>query len=117
MAMDADAIKKLRAAAKQGDAKAQCELGLAYARGQGVKLDDAEAVRWFRLSAEQGFAPAQHVLSIACESGLGAEQDDTEAAKQGYANAQLIWVFYIIKGRALSRIMPEQSSGGDYVAA
>ncbi|MCK9681056.1 tetratricopeptide repeat protein, partial [Haemophilus influenzae] len=40
--------------AEQGYAKAQFNLGVMYAKGQGVKQDDFEAVKWFRKAAEQG---------------------------------------------------------------
>ena len=47
------AIDALRAAAEQGDAEAQFNLGVRYRDGTGVPQDDAEAVRWYRLAAEQ----------------------------------------------------------------
>ena len=42
----------LRMAAEQGDAAAQCRLGLAYASGEGVARDAKEAVKWWRLAAQ-----------------------------------------------------------------
>ena len=36
-------------AAEQGIARAEFNLGLMYATGEGVPQDDAEAVRWYRL--------------------------------------------------------------------
>ena len=47
-------MEDVRTCAEQGDARAQYNLGLMYARGDGVPEDDAEAVRWWRLAAEQG---------------------------------------------------------------
>ena len=47
-------LEDVRTCAEQGDARAQYNLGLMYARGDGVPEDDAEAVRWWRLAAEQG---------------------------------------------------------------
>ena len=42
--------------------RAQLNLGLMYAQGQGVPQDYQEAVRLYRLAAEQGNADAQMVL-------------------------------------------------------
>ena len=49
-----DAAALLRAAAEQGDASAQYNLGLMYLEGQGVKQDNAEAYAWIRTAAAQG---------------------------------------------------------------
>ena len=49
-----DAAVLLRAAAEQGDAEAQYNLGLMYLEGQGVKQDNAEAYAWIRTAAAQG---------------------------------------------------------------
>ena len=43
------------AAANQGNAQAQVNLGVRYLRGQGVAQDDAAALKWFRFSAAQEF--------------------------------------------------------------
>ena len=40
-------------------AKAQYELGLMHAKGQGVPQDYTEAMRRFRLAADQGYDKAQ----------------------------------------------------------
>jgi TPR repeat protein len=45
-------------AAEPGLAKAQYNLGVMYADGQGVGQDDAEAVMWVRNAAKQGLAEA-----------------------------------------------------------
>ena len=49
-------LDSLKAAAEQGDATAQFNLGLMYDTGEGVPKNDAEAARWFRMAAEQGLA-------------------------------------------------------------
>ena len=46
------------AAAKQGAAYAQYNLGIMYAKGDGVPENDAEAVKWYRKAADQGHAKA-----------------------------------------------------------
>jgi len=89
------AVKWFRKAAEQGNAIAQCNLGLFYAHGQGVKQDYAEAVKWFYKAAEQGNAIAQFSLGVCYVNGQGARQNYAEAVKwfrkaaeQGNAIAQ-----------------------------
>ncbi len=48
------ALRELRSLADQGDADAQFNLGLMYARGQGVPQDHAQAMKLYRMAAEQG---------------------------------------------------------------
>jgi TPR repeat protein len=62
-------------AAKQGDAKAQGNLGFMYDNGEGVPQDYAEAVKWYRMAAEQGDASAQYNLALMYASGEGLPQD------------------------------------------
>ena len=70
MAKDqAEAAKWFRKAAEQNDAKAQHDLGVCYANGEGVAKDHVEAVRWFRKAAEQNFAAAQNNLGVCYEQG------------------------------------------------
>jgi|ERR1017187_8580650 TPR repeat protein len=76
--------------------KAQYELGVKYANGQGVQKDDAKAVFWFRKAADRGNADAQEKLGEMYESGSGGlAKDDApavpwfrKAAEQGNAEAQ-----------------------------
>ena len=88
-------VQRLRQSAEQGDASAQCQLGMMYTQGLGGSRDDAEAVRWFRKSAEQGDAYGQLALGLMYAHGTGVEKDYSEAAKwyrksagQGLANAE-----------------------------
>ena len=50
---------EVKAKAESGLAKAQLNLGVMYAKGEGVEQDFKEAVKWSRLAAEQGHAKAQ----------------------------------------------------------
>jgi hypothetical protein len=50
--------------AKQGDARAQYNLGFMYYEGLGVSKDSKEAFKWFRLAAYQGYADAQFYLGM-----------------------------------------------------
>jgi len=49
-----DTAASLRAAAEQGDASAQYNLGVMYLEGLGVKQDSVEAYAWIRTAAAQG---------------------------------------------------------------
>ena len=91
----ATALREWHPLAKQGNAKAQSNLGVMYNKGQGVTQDYAEAAKWYRKAAEQGYADAQYNLGFMYDEGLGVPQDDDEAvrwyskgAEQGNAGAQ-----------------------------
>ena len=58
----ATALQLFRPLADQGNAGAQFNLGVMYAKDQGVPQNYAEAVRWYRLAADQGDANAQNNL-------------------------------------------------------
>lgn len=84
-----------RRLADQGDARAQYNLGVMYAKGRGVTKDWAEAMKWYRRAADLGYAEAQHYLGFMYSLGLGVTQDSAEAAKwyrkaadQGHTTAQ-----------------------------
>lgn len=70
---------QLRLLADKGDAEAENALGLRYAIGDGVKLDEKEAVRWFTKAAEQGSVSAQSKLGAFYYGGRGVKQDSTRA--------------------------------------
>ena len=67
------------AKAKQGDASAQYNLGVGYAKGDDVAKDYVEAVKWFRKAAEQGDASAQSNLGVRYYNGQGVAKDFVEA--------------------------------------
>ncbi len=82
-------------AANKGDADAQNNLGLMYAKGLGVPQDDKQAVSWFRKAAEKGDVEGQNNLGLTYAKGLGVPQDDKQAvswfrkaAEEGYPEAQ-----------------------------
>lgn len=89
-----EALRWCRTAAEQGDARAQCRLGLLYEQGKGVKRDPAEAATWYRKAAEQGDARAQNNLAALHLKGEGVDKDRDAAltwlrlaAAQGHAAA------------------------------
>jgi TPR repeat protein len=73
--IEAASLEQLRQMAEKGDPAAQNMMGLRYATGEGVKLDEREAVRWFTRAAEQGNVGAQSKLGSIYFSGRGVPQD------------------------------------------
>ena len=55
-------IDVLISSAERGDADSQYQLGLMYARGEGVEEDQWKAVQWFRRATRQRYEPARHEL-------------------------------------------------------
>jgi hypothetical protein len=51
----AEAVKWFRKAAEQGDAKAQFNLGVMYAKGQDVKKTLLAAYAWFTIAVANGY--------------------------------------------------------------
>ncbi len=76
----ASALREWRPLAKQGNAKAQYNLGVIYRKGQGVPQDDAEAVKLYRKAADQGDAVAQNNIGFMYDNGRGVPQDYAQAA-------------------------------------
>ena len=82
-------------AAAQGNAGAQCNLGLLYANGRGVPQDLARAREWYEKAAAQGHVDAQGGLGMMYANGDGVPQDHAQArewwekaAAQGDGRAQ-----------------------------
>jgi putative methionine-R-sulfoxide reductase with GAF domain len=69
--IDTSTLAQLRQLAEQGDPLAQNALGLRYAQGDGVKLNEEEAARWFTKAAEQGDVAAQSKLGSLYWVGRG----------------------------------------------
>lgn len=67
--------------AEQGDAEAQCRLGLCYSSGDGVTEDKTEAVKWYRKAAEKGNARALFNLGYSYQEGSGVIKDGAESIK------------------------------------
>ena len=75
------AAERFRKAAEQGYAPAQYNLGVCYAKGQGVAQNYAEAVKWYSKAAEQGNKYAQNNLGVCYCKGQGVAQNYAEAVK------------------------------------
>ena len=63
-------------AAKQGHAGAQFNLGVIYAKGQGIPQDNQQATHWFHLAAKQGHSGAQFNLGVMYSKGNTSSNDD-----------------------------------------
>src|ERR1700751_4216115 len=106
----ATAFRLWRPFADQGNANAQVNLGLMYAKGQGTPQNYAEALKWFRLAANQGETAAQFNLGLMYATGEGVPQDYAEALKwyrlaaaQGNANAQSNLAVMYVKGQGTTQ--------------
>jgi TPR repeat protein len=91
-----ESIRWLTAAANQGYAPAEYELGRIYLYGRGVPADYPQALRWERGAADQGDPRAQRDLAFMYERGFGVPVDPAQAAEwnrkaatQGQPEAQL----------------------------
>jgi TPR repeat protein len=69
------AARLFRPLAEQGIPAAQVNLGMMYAKGQGVPQDYQAALKWYRRAAEQGNGSAQNNLGLMYERGRGVRQD------------------------------------------
>ena len=94
----------LKKSADQGYAPAQCDLGICYENGEGVKQDFKEATRWVRMAADQGLAEGEYQLGFYYYHGAGVPKDlqkalewNQKAADQGYVPAIRAKELYKIK--------------------
>ena len=81
-------------AALAGEIHAQHNLGVAYAKGDGVAMDMSEAIKWWKLAARRGNANSQYNLgTLYVNSGLhdycAATHWWKQAAKNGVEQATL----------------------------
>jgi TPR repeat protein len=73
------AYQEFLAAAEEGHADSQFNVGLMYEKGIGVGKDEAEAVVWYGKSAAQGHSAAQYNLGVLYENGIGTGIDYAKA--------------------------------------
>jgi len=98
-----------RKAAEQGDAEAQCNMGMCYHSGTVVEQDLEQAVVWYRRAAGQGYAEAQYNLGRCYGTGEGVSEDRTQtvkwfrkAAEQGHILAQSCLAWRYLHGDGVS---------------
>ncbi len=103
-------IAALRAAAHDGDARAQNQLGTLFEDGLVVARDFGRALFWYRKSAEGGNPEGQLNLGRMYRGGLGIERDESRAAHwyraaagQGVAAAQFFLGLMYEAGRGVER--------------
>lgn len=102
-------LDQLQHLASQGDAKAENALGLRYATGDGVTLDEKQAARWFTSAAEHGNVAAQSKLGSLYWNGRGLPQSDNQAyfwtvlARAGGSDASKTMAPFIV-----ARLTPAQ---------
>jgi hypothetical protein len=91
----ATALREWKPLAEQGNAPAQTNLGVMYAKGRGVPQNFETAMKLHTLAAEQGNVLAQFNLGLMYEDGHGVPKNYKTAvrwyrlgAEQGYARAQ-----------------------------
>ncbi len=77
----ATALHEWQPIADAGDPHAQYNLGLLYARGQGVAQDYRQAASWYQKAAEQGVAAAQYNLGVMYANGQGVPASPQDASK------------------------------------
>ena len=75
------ALAEWQPLADSGNADGQFGIGLLYANGFGVALDDDQALKWYSLAADQGHADAQCNIAIMYQNGWGVPQSDEEAVR------------------------------------
>ena len=103
-------VSTLRAAAHDGDPRAQNHLGTLFEDGEVVARDFGRAIFWYRKAAEQGHARGQLNLGRMYRGGLGVERDESRAAYwyraaagQGVAEAQFFLGVMHDAGRGVER--------------
>jgi TPR repeat protein len=74
-----DPQQSLRDLAEKGQARAQVDLGLLYARGIGVEKDYATALQWLQRAAAQDTPRALFYMGVMYERGYGVPRDYTTA--------------------------------------
>jgi hypothetical protein len=102
-------FEAMKAAAENGDARAQSALGYAYDVGEGVTQNLETAAQWYRRAAEQGYANAQFNLAEMIRDGAGVPQSNedalawyTKAAMQGHSKAQYNVAMMYVKGEGVA---------------
>jgi hypothetical protein len=75
------AIAYFRRSPDQGFRSARYNLGVIFARGDGVEKDAEAAFEWYGLAAAQGHATAQFNLGVFYRDGLGTAADGRKAVE------------------------------------
>ena len=79
LAVETATLDQLKEMAARGNANAANAIGLRYATGEGVELNEREAAQWFIQAAEEGNIAAQSKLGAFYYSGRGVPRDPNRA--------------------------------------
>ena len=106
----ARALGQFRPLAQDGNARAEYQLGMSYAKGLGVARDYKRAAIWLRKSADQGYASAENDLGTLYDQGRGLTASPVQAAHwfrqaaaQGHGAAQLNLARLYLQGRGVQQ--------------
>jgi TPR repeat protein len=110
-------LTELRGLAAQGKPDAEVDLGLAYAKAEGVARDDAVARQWFERAASQGVAQAQYLTGAMLERGRGGPRSYADAlqwykraADQGYPPAEVALGRFYGRGLGVTRDVAQRTT-------
>ena len=99
----------LKAAAENGNAKAQLSLGYAYDVGRGVEQNLKSAAHWYQKAGAQGEPNAQFNYAEMLRDGAGVPQSSenaldwyTKAAMQGHSKAQYNIAMMYVEGEGVA---------------
>jgi TPR repeat protein len=74
-------LRSLNKPAAQGDAKAQLNLGIMYAKGRGVAHDDVQAYTWFDLAAANFTTKPHHDKAVKARDTLATPMTPAQIAE------------------------------------
>jgi TPR repeat protein len=107
----------LKKPAQLGNARPQHNLGVLYARGEGVAQNYAEAAMWYQRSAKQGYVPAQVKIGMIYAEARGLPRDLANAYKWLSVAATFGIVVAIKERDAIAlKLTPAQIAEGDRFA-
>ncbi len=106
-----------RDAAEKGQAGAQIDLGLSFAKGTGAPKDLAAALQWFQRAAEQNDARGQYYLGLMYERGYAVERSYAtalnwyrKAADQNYPSAEIAVARFYGRGLGVPRDVSQRNA-------
>jgi TPR repeat protein len=108
-------VQATRDLAEKGQAAAQIDLGINYAKGIGVQKDYATSLQWFQKAADQGDAHAQFYVGLIHERGYSVPHSYATAliwyrksAEQNFPAAQIAMARFYARGLGVPRDRAQQ---------
>ncbi len=106
-----------RDAAEKGQAGAQIDLGLSFAKGTGASKDLAAALQWFQRAADQNDPRGQYYLGLMHERGYAVERSYAtaldwyrKAADQNYPPAEIAVARFYGRGLGVPRDVSQRNA-------